>query len=1339
MNKLAKSQRTFWCLLSSFTRRSLILLLSGVFLSESVGATPERKLQIAQQAKQAYSNSFSENIAGKASDSVNITSLQLQIAQSPTTKPALSPEEAKIKPLKDKASQLFKEAIELFRQPSAASQRQAITKLEEVLKIWRLPEVRAVIPQKARSYEARTLDAIANTYSTLNENTKALGYLEQALAISRELKDRLGEARILMTFGNIYGINLTQYTKAVGYLEQALAILRESKEPKARSSQGVTLLLLGFFYQELGEKQKAIDAYNQAQSLYHAENKPKEEAQALSGIGGVYGRFGEPKKEREYLDKALAIHKANNDLPEQASTLRSIALNYQNLGETEKALNSHQQALEIYRQTKDLPEQVQTLINIGFVYSSRGDRPSAEKYIQQALELQKTIQSQLGQDAKSQRNQIIILRQIASSYSGFGDTKQQIFYLNQGRIIAHELGKTQDEAKFISSIGDAYYNLGETQKAKDNFTQALKLQRDIKDSEGEANTLQSIASIHIISGEFQQALDILNQALEISKQKQNSVLEGGILFSISNVYGDLGDYESSIKKSKEMLAIHQKSNPSLVGAALLSTGTVYLGSCFHQEKSEDCRQALDYYNQALKYAREQRSVSTEASILGITAKTYELLKDYQQAITNAKQALELSRKYSLKRDENISLLYLSAAYERAGDYQNALNASKQSLSLSQQLGDLTSQATVYKGQGRIYRSMKQPQLAIEVYNQELKLGQQIGDTSHQTYPLYQIAVIERDRGNFNQAKMHIETVIGIVENTRSKVNSQDLRSSYFATVQDYYKFYIDLLMQLHKKDPSKGYNALALHASESSRARGLIELLTEAKANIRKDVDPKLLQEEKGLQLKIEATGKLIQDLSSKPQTQTALINFKKQLESLINQQKELQTKIRTTSPKYAALQYPQPLKLPQIQQQLDKDTLLLEYSLGDKHSYLWAVTPNSIDTYELPPRKQIEEAATEFRGLLIKCQKLVDSCQDLSAEKKAQALKNTAFSATKLSKIILAPVADKLGKKRLVIVADGGLQKIPFAALNDLTPQPPSLVGKGEKDLLPSPRRGGVGGEVYQPLIVNHEIVNLPSVTTIATQRQDLKGRKTAPKSLAILADPVFEADDTRITAKAASNSNNLDLPGNELNQSALKQATRNLNRNGLPRLPGTRKEAEGILNIIPNSNNLQAFDFDANYNWITNPQLSQYRFLHFATHGFVDSKNPELSGIVLSLVDKQGKPANKAYLRLGDIFNLDFAADLIVLSACETGLGKDVNGEGLVGLTRGLMYAGAERVAVSLWQVDDAGTAELMQEFYTQMLKQGKSPAVALRAAQLKLWQDSKWQNPYYWSAFTLQGEWR
>ncbi|OUL29317.1 CHAT domain-containing protein [Nostoc sp. 106C] len=1312
----------FWYLLPKLARYSAILLLSVVVLPDAVGAKKSTELQIAQQAKPiiqddirvaakpAYADSFSENITREVFTSVNTASLGLQIAQSPATKPAPSP----IQPLIDKASQLYKEAGELSKQPSAAAKRQAIIKYEEILKISRLPEIRAVIPQESRSNEASTLYLIANTYGNLNENTKALEYLEQALAISREIQNRLLEANMLWTIGNIYGFNLTQDTKAVGYWEQALTILRESKEPEARSLQRLTLLGLGEFYRQLGEKQKAFDAYNQALLLYDADNQSKEKAEALSGIAGVYGRFDEPKKEREYLDQALKIYKANNDLPGQADTLTSIAFNYQKLGETEKALDYHRQALEIYRQTKDLFEQANTLSIIGSVYSLRGDRSSAEKYIQQVLELQKTVQKQLEQDVKSQRNQIIILKQIAHSYNALGDTQQQIYYLNQGRIIAHELGKTQEEADIISSIGLAYSHLGETQKAKDNFTQALKVQTEIKDFQGKAKTLVDIAYIHRQSGEFQQALDILNQALEICKQKQNSVLERDIIIEMSLVYVVLGAYELSIEKSKELLAIYQQSNPSLVEEHTLFTfvGTVYDRSCFYQKKLEDCRQSLDYFNQALTSARKQGSFSSQAYSLEMIAKAYELLEDYQQAITNAKQALELSRKYGLKDKEESTLASLSDAYERAGDYQNALNASKQSLLLSQQLGDLTSQATVYKIQGKIYTSMKQPQLAIEVYNQELKLAQQIGDISEQTYPLYKIAVIERDRGNLNQAKTQIESAIKIIETTRSKVNSNDLRTSYFATVQDYYKFYIDLLMQLHKKDPSKGYDALALHISERSRARSLIDLLNEAHAKILKGANPELVQQERDLRQKIDARDALRLNLQTSanqndPNTKATIQTLSTEISNLLSQYKEVQAKIRANNPEYAKLTNPNPekdiLQLPQIQQQLDKDTLLLQYSLGEERSYLWAVTPTSMQVYTLPSREEIEKVATRFYESLQQ-----GSASDISIP-----------NAQQLSKLILAPVADKLSGKRLVIVADGGLQTIPFAALADLS------VNK------------------YQPLMVNHEILNLPSASTIAFQRQQLANRKPAPKALAILADPVFNATDCRFTSKDCRETDtpqpinpNLDTRS-QLEQSALSRSAKNLKRNGWERLLYTGDEAKAILQLIPPASSLQAFGFDANYNWATSSALNQYRILHFATHGIADPKEPGLSGIILSRYDRKRNEILPSKLTLGDLFNQDYPAELIVLSACETGLGKNINGEGLVGLTRGLMYAGAARVAVSLWKVSDEGTSTLMQEFYKQMLQQGKTPAEALRAAQSKLWQEGR--SSYEWAAFTLQGEWR
>ncbi|MEA5565052.1 CHAT domain-containing protein, partial [Anabaena sp. UHCC 0399] len=615
--------------------------------------------------------------------------------------------------------------------------------------------------------------------------------------------------------------------------------------------------------------------------------------------------------------------------------------------------------------------------------------------------------------------------------------------------------------------------------------------------------------------------------------------------------------------------------------------------------------------------------------------------------------------------------------------------------------------------------------------------QAVGDRSGEANTLLNLAYLERNRGNLEQARTHIEAAIDIIEDLRTKIIDQKLRTSYFASVQNYYKFYTDLLMQLHKKDPSQGYDALALNISERSRTRGLVELLTQANVDIRKNVDPKVIAEERRLNLLLDGREQQLSQLVSQKQPPTQLVTAtKEQIARLLKQQQDLKNQIRTTNPEYAALKYPEPLTLPQIQQQLDKDTVLLQYSLDKDRSYLWLVTSNSLNTYELPGNELLEKAARNLHQQLTR--PLVAGA---TPEEQAQSFADTTKAAKELSQIILAPVAGKLGRKRLVVVADGVLHKIPFAVLADLTPQPPSLQGKGEqekeqeKNKLPSPLRGGVGGGVnYQPLLVNHEIITLPSVTSLATHRQQLKGRKPAPKTLAVMADPVFNADDTRVTGKAPQTSASLDL---ELERSALKRSLNNLNRSGLDRLPGTRQEADAVLKMVSPQESLQAFDFDANYNFVTSQQLSQYRLLLFATHGIFDDTNPELSGIVTSLVDKDGK-AQKGFLRLNDIFNLDLPAELIVLSACESGLGKEVQGEGLIGLTRGLMYAGSARIVVSLWKVNDQATSLLMQELYTQILREGKTPAVALREAQLKLWQQKQWQNPRFWSAFTIQGTW-
>jgi CHAT domain-containing protein len=283
--------------------------------------------------------------------------------------------------------------------------------------------------------------------------------------------------------------------------------------------------------------------------------------------------------------------------------------------------------------------------------------------------------------------------------------------------------------------------------------------------------------------------------------------------------------------------------------------------------------------------------------------------------------------------------------------------------------------------------------------------------------------------------------------------------------------------------------------------------------------------------------------------------------------------------------------------------------------------------------------------------------------------------------------------------------------------------------------------------LIVNHEIVSLPSASALAIQRSELAGRQLAPKMLAVIADPVFDRTDVRFTTPANESNDKVQSQTSSFNdaRSIEHLAENSGDKSGvttlrfvIPRLLFTRQEAKQLMALAPKGSSFSATDFQASRATVLSPELSQYRYVHIATHGLLDTERPGLSALLFSMVDAQGK-SQDGFLRANDIYNLKLPAELVVLSACQTGLGKEVKGEGLVGLTRGFMYAGAARVVVSLWNVNDKATADLMTKFYEKMLKQGERPAAALRAAQVEMWKQKQWQSPYYWAAFTMQGEWR
>jgi CHAT domain-containing protein len=267
---------------------------------------------------------------------------------------------------------------------------------------------------------------------------------------------------------------------------------------------------------------------------------------------------------------------------------------------------------------------------------------------------------------------------------------------------------------------------------------------------------------------------------------------------------------------------------------------------------------------------------------------------------------------------------------------------------------------------------------------------------------------------------------------------------------------------------------------------------------------------------------------------------------------------------------------------------------------------------------------------------------------------------------------------------------------------------------------------------MVEHEVTSIPSASTLAILRRELQGRATAEKVVAVFADPVFDKTDERVSAVLSRSAG-----GHHVTPEVREPANFSDELPPLPRLPYTRQEAEAILALVPATAQKAALGFEANRVTAMSEELSKYRIIHFATHSFLDSMHPELSGIALSMLDRQGKP-QEGYLRSYEVFNLKLGAELVVLSGCRTGLGKEVKGEGLYGMTRGFMYAGSKRVVVSLWDVQDQATARLMSDFYRGLLGTKRlNPAAALRAAQLAIWREGRWQAPYYWAGFVLQGE--
>ena len=938
---------------------------------------------------------------------------------------------------------------------------------------------------------------------------------------------------------------------------------------------------------------------------------------------------------------------------------------------TRAAIERLQRALGEWRALGDRSREAETLHALALAHARLTKNREAFAFAEQAAAIRRELGDRRGEAAS--------LNAAGFAYEAVSDLPKAKERFEAALALHRREGDRAGEGRSLAGIGAVLHRMGRNQEALECLEMARRIDVETGKPDGDVLTLRWIGNAWLGAGDRRKALEISQHALELARESGDRVEQGLLLNNIAVIFGYEGQWEKAIELFEEAAAIHAEGGRQAEeAAALLNIGTAWA-------QLGDHRRAIALFERALPISRALGDRGRELALLIYLGGSNRDLGENDAAMKYLNAGLEMSRQLGLKRFEAIALNHLARMVFMARRFEEALAHHEQLLRIHREAGNARGEANALINLAATLGSMGQCGPARARAVEGLALARQMEDRLYEGAALSGLARIDREEGRILDALEHANAALEIAESVRATSSAQQIRAAFLSSVRDQYELQVDLFMQLHRSAPSAGFDAEALQASERARARGLLETLEEARAGIRDGADPALLEREqhvrKLLNEKAAAQARLLGG-KPKPQQTAAMA---REVEDLTGQLHQLEGQIRDSNPRYRALVEPVVPSVEEIRQLLDDDTVLVEYSLGDPRSYAWVVTRGSLRSFQLPNRATIDAAARRVHALLAARPSPKSELESALAE---------------LSRIVVAPIAAELRARRVVIAAEGALQYVPFAALS--------------------------ASSSREPLIARHEIVAIPSAATLALLRRDQEAA-TPEKTLIVLADSVFSADDPRVErAKAAVR-----------NGGAASDHRQSLER--MQRLPFTRLEADSIARLVPPASLKKALDFEASRDTAVGDEIRRYRIVHFATHAVLNSEHPELSGIVLSLFDRGGRPQD-GFVRLHDIYRLRLPAELVVLSACQTALGKEIKGEGLIGLTRGFMHAGAPRVVASLWKVDDRATAELMRRFYEGMLGPRRlRPAEALRAAQLEMSGSAMWRQPYFWAGFVLQGEWR
>jgi CHAT domain-containing protein len=856
------------------------------------------------------------------------------------------------------------------------------------------------------------------------------------------------------------------------------------------------------------------------------------------------------------------------------------------------------------------------------------------------------------------------------------------------------------------------------------------------------------------NGKLSQALSQYLRALELAAELRDRDRQAFSLYRLSLVFGAMGREGDAAHALERAFDIARgEGNEVAMEYAAKALLEIHLGR--HPEPWLHVAQEL------VDMARERGDVVSEGAGHGMLANFYDALGEHDNALRAAQDALEISKGVRDPGLERHALFQLGMAYGNLGRHDDALEQLEKALALSRRLRNRKDEGATLNGIGLIQTACRRYEEAVTSFAALLALARKQRDWRLEEHALNNLGIVELDGlhrfedarrhlehalridrahgdlelaaptlcnlalvcaelGLTDEARAYFEEAIPIFEELRGEIISEELRSSFFAQVEKAYREYAVLLAR------EADYRG-AIHIAERGRARGLLDLLAEAAADLRGTADSELLDREQYLLQELKKiAARLLRGGSPKLEREKQRLELSYQA---------LQAEIRMANPRYAALAQLQAWTAEEIQEQLlDDQTALLEYVLADQGSLLIVVFKNRLAAFPLPPRAEIEQLVRELRAAV-----------------KEDRLTRYPHGH-ELYQALLAPAAELIRGRKLLIVADGVLHYLPFGLLLSQPPDEQDASGpaghkprrtarpEDERELLDRLTREMHGLPAFDwerlPYVLReHAIAYAPSATVAGLLRREAARRSASGEpydlELAVFADPETEAIEG--CAERGEKPVALNAALGHVRGPA-----------GLPRLPGTADEAWQLAQLFSPEAVRSGDAYDDKHVRLrcgsratkksalalaTGEQ--RFRFLHLATHGLLDEETPRFSGLVFS-PGEQDDP----YWQVLEIFNARLRCECACLSACETGLGRVISGEGMIGLSRAFLHAGACSVCVSLWLVQDVSAPPLMRAFYEHVLA-GLGKAEALRQAQLDQIAGGVFMHPKHWAPFILIGE--